>query len=137
MLRRKHFRKRTQEPDFSWTLFLIAALQVSVWSFGVWEHPFQQFLVTFQNGVKGERPNAHLSWEKPLPSLTQQLVELLILRNTFHSSTLKSAESAYLSKRTPKLENRLSSLSAKELQRTSLLGEESESEDGKAASISI
>mmetsp|Transcript_18161 Transcript_18161/g.30092 ORF Transcript_18161/g.30092 Transcript_18161/m.30092 type:complete len:138 (-) Transcript_18161:1342-1755(-) len=134
-MRRKHFSKKpSSEPvHFSWTLFLIASLQVSVWSFGVWEHPFHQFLVDFQHNVRGERPNQHLSYDKPLPSLTQQLLELLSLRAALQSVTLRSAESAYLSKNPPKLikaPNPAQSLGFK----ASLYSEE-ESEKEAAASI--
>mmetsp|Transcript_10318 Transcript_10318/g.19794 ORF Transcript_10318/g.19794 Transcript_10318/m.19794 type:complete len:141 (-) Transcript_10318:1359-1781(-) len=135
-MRRKHFYKRTKEPvDFSWTLFLIAALQVSVWSFGVWEHPFHQFLVTFQQGVRGERPNSHLSWDKPLPSLTQQLVELLVLRDALHSPALrKSTQEGPLSKRPSKLDFTVNSRNSQQQQFVALLASEEDSEDpdGKA-----
>mmetsp|Transcript_4077 Transcript_4077/g.6003 ORF Transcript_4077/g.6003 Transcript_4077/m.6003 type:complete len:139 (-) Transcript_4077:1242-1658(-) len=115
-MRRKHFYKRSKEPvDVCWTLFLIAALQVSVWSFGVWQQPFQQFLVTFQQGVRGERPNSQLSWDKPLPTLSQQLIELSVFRDALNSGTLKVAGEEYLSKSTPKLEHRIESSSAQQL----------------------
>lgn len=115
-MRRKHFYKRTKEPvDFSWTLFLVAALQVSVWSFGVWEQPFHQFIVNFQHNVKGERqPNSHLSYDKPPSGLAQQLLELCILNEALHSNALKLAEASSW-KRTPKLDYRVSSDSAQEL----------------------
>mmetsp|Transcript_36192 Transcript_36192/g.70349 ORF Transcript_36192/g.70349 Transcript_36192/m.70349 type:complete len:140 (-) Transcript_36192:1318-1737(-) len=132
-MRRKHFYKRTKEPvDFSWTLFLIAALQVSVWSFGVWEHPFHQFLVTFQQGVRGERPNSHLSWDKPLPSLTQQLIELLVLRDALHSPALRKSTQGPLSKRPPKLDYTVNGRNSQQLQFLALLASEEELDDPDA-----
>mmetsp|Transcript_22270 Transcript_22270/g.31126 ORF Transcript_22270/g.31126 Transcript_22270/m.31126 type:complete len:136 (-) Transcript_22270:1521-1928(-) len=132
-MRRKHFYKRKKEPvNFSWTLFLIASLQVSVWSFGVWEHPFHQFLVTFQHSVRGEKPQQYLSYEKPLPSLTQQLVELLFLQDQFHSVALRKAATFELIRHPPKLDPKSLPGSAQELTRKTLIfSGESEDEDGK------
>jgi len=131
-MRRKHFYKRSKEPvDFSWTLFLIAALQVSVWSFGVWETPFHQFLVTFQQGVRGEKPNSHLSW-KPLPSLSHQLVELLVLREGHHSTALqRKSTQEPLSKRPPKVDHPVGVRYSQQSFLAAQTGEESDDPDGE------
>mmetsp|Transcript_33364 Transcript_33364/g.81010 ORF Transcript_33364/g.81010 Transcript_33364/m.81010 type:complete len:136 (+) Transcript_33364:191-598(+) len=133
-MRRTHFYKRNKEPVvFSWTLFLIASLQVSVWSFGVWEHPFQQFLVNFQHNVKGERPNNHLSY-KPLASLTQQLIELHVLRQSLHSGALRSAETPSSLRSPPKLESRAPE-SAQELALRALYYNSREDSNGNEVAV--